>query len=158
MSRPVSKQQEHVVIYTDGNCEPNPGTGGWGVVLLYGKHKKELSGGVSDTTNNRMELTAAIKALSALKRPCKVDLYSDSSYVIKGMTEWIHSWKRRQWRRKGQAISNLDLWQELDRLSQGHDITWHWVRGHAGNHYNERCDELAAAAIQAQRADNNGVE
>ncbi len=158
MSSDTSRERSNVIIYTDGGCEPNPGTGGWGAVLIYGKHVKELSGGAPDTTNNRMELTAAIAALSELKRPCKVDLHSDSIYVVKGMTEWIHTWKRKQWHRGGKQILNLDLWQQLDNLAQHHEVTWHWVRGHAGNHYNERCDQLAGAAIQAQRGIGNTLE
>jgi len=141
-----------VVIYTDGGCEPNPGTGGWGAVLLCGKHVKELSGGEVHTTNNRMEMMAAVAALSALKRPCKVDLHSDSVYLVKGMTEWIHNWKRKQWHRGGKLVKNLELWQQLDKLAQMHDVTWIWVRGHDGNYYNERCDQLAGDAIQAQRS------
>ncbi|MCK5862298.1 MAG: ribonuclease HI [Candidatus Hydrogenedentes bacterium] len=141
-----------VVIYTDGGCEPNPGTGGWGAVLIYGKKIRELSGGEDETTNNRMEMMAAVKALSALKHPCKVKLHSDSVYLVKGMTEWIHNWKRKQWRRGNKLVKNLELWQQLDGLAQIHEVTWNWVRGHDGNHYNERCDELAGDAIQAQRA------
>lgn len=148
--RPVSAGPE-VVIYTDGGCEPNPGTGGWGAVLLYGDHVKEISGSAPDTTNNRMEMTAAIEALSALKRPCKIQLYTDSEYVKRGITEWIASWKKKKWIRKSGPVKNVDLWQRLDALVEKHDIEWRWVRGHTGNTYNERCDELAAAAIAALR-------
>jgi ribonuclease HI len=144
-------QEAVVVIYTDGGCEPNPGTGGWGAVLLYGGHVKEISGGAPDTTNNRMEMTAAIEALSALKRPCKIQLYTDSEYVKKGITEWIAGWKKKKWIRRCGPVKNVDLWQRLDALVEKHDVEWRWVRGHTGNTYNERCDELAAAAIQAVR-------
>ena len=140
-----------MVIYTDGGCEPNPGVGGWGAVLLYGSHVKELSGGAPDTTNNRMEMTAAIEALSALKRPCKIQLYTDSEYVKRGITEWITAWKKKKWIRRSGPVKNVDLWQRLDALVEKHDVEWRWVRGHTGNPYNERCDELAAAAIQAVR-------
>ncbi len=145
------QQEAPVVIYTDGGCEPNPGTGGWGAVLIYGDRIKELSGGAPDTTNNRMEMTAAIEALSALKRPCRIVLYTDSEYVKKGITEWIASWKKKKWIRRSGPVKNVDLWQRLDALVEKHQVEWRWVRGHTGNTYNERCDELAAAAIQAQR-------
>ncbi|HDP33666.1 MAG TPA: ribonuclease HI [Candidatus Hydrogenedentes bacterium] len=145
------KKTPAVTIYTDGGCEPNPGVGGWGAVLIYGNHVKELSGGEPFSTNNRMELTAAIAALSELKRPCKVKLHSDSIYLVKGMTEWIHAWKRKQWRRGSKPVLNLELWQTLDALSERHDIKWIWVRGHDGNRYNERCDRLAGDAILAQK-------
>jgi len=146
----LTSQSKCVTIYTDGGCEPNPGTGGWAAILSYdGKHK-ELSGGAPNTTNNRMELTAALEALRALKRPCTVLLYTDSEYVKKGITEWLPSWKRRGWKRKTGGIKNLDLWQELDALAQTHDIEWRWVRGHSGDPFNERCDELASQAISGQ--------
>ena len=140
-----------VTIYTDGGCEPNPGVGGWGAVLLYGDRQKELSGGAPETTNNRMELTAAIEALSALKRPCRVHLYTDSEYVKKGITEWLAGWKKKNWVRRSGEVKNVDLWQRLDAVAGKHHVEWRWVRGHAGNTYNERCDELAAAAIAAVR-------
>ena len=148
--------QPTVVIYTDGGCEPNPGVGGWGAVLIYGKKMKELSGSAPDTTNNKMELTAAVAALSSLKRACKVELHSDSIYLVKGMKEWIHGWKRKQWHRGGKLVKNVTLWQQLDELSKIHDITWIWVRGHDGNYYNERCDQLAGEAIHRQRHEING--
>ena len=151
MSGKTVAQEPAVVIYTDGGCEPNPGVGGWGAVLIYGDRMKELSGGALETTNNRMEMTAAIEALSALKRPCKIQLHTDSEYVKKGITEWITSWKKKKWMGRGGPVKNVDLWKRLDALAETHDIEWRWVRGHAGNTYNERCDELAAAAIQAQR-------
>ncbi len=149
-AKPVSPEPA-VVIYTDGGCEPNPGVGGWGAVLLYGGHLKEISGGAPETTNNRMELTAAIEALSALKRPCRIQLYTDSEYVKRGITEWIVSWKKKHWTRREGPVKNVDLWQRLDALVEKHEVEWRWVRGHTGNTYNERCDELAGAAIQALR-------
>lgn len=136
-----------VEIYTDGGCEPNPGVGGWGAVLIASGHRKELSGGEPDTTNNRMELTAAIEALKALKRPSTVCVHTDSQYVRLGITQWMADWKAKGWKRKTGAIKNLDLWQELDHLAQTHHIEWLWVKGHSGVDENERCDELATAAI-----------
>ncbi len=140
-----------VTIYTDGACSGNPGPGGWGAVLLSGEHRKEISGGDPQTTNNRMELTAAIEALKALKACSQVNLYTDSTYVKKGITEWINNWKKNGWKRRSGKrfllVKNADLWRELDRLVAGHDITFHWVEGHAGNEENERCDELARCAI-----------
>ncbi|HCK32337.1 MAG: ribonuclease HI [Micavibrio sp.] len=133
-----------VEIYTDGACSGNPGPGGWGAVLRYGQTEKEISGGEAETTNNRMELMAAIKALEALKRKSTVDLYTDSTYVKQGITEWIHGWKAKNW---PQRIKNKDLWQELDLLNQKHDVRWHWVKGHAGHPENERADSLAVSAI-----------
>lgn len=141
-----------VEIYTDGGCDPNPGVGGWAAVLRYNDHRKELSGGEARSTNNRMELTAAIAALEALKRPCRVILHTDSEYVKKGVTEWLPDWKRRGWRRKGGPILNLDLWRRLDEAAQRHDIEWCWVPGHAGVVENERCDQLAAAEIAKRRS------
>ncbi|RPI22278.1 MAG: ribonuclease HI, partial [Chloroflexota bacterium] len=130
----------HVIIYTDGACDPNPGPGGWAAVLLSGGHEKTLSGSDPDTTNNRMELTAPIEALNALKKPCRVDLYTDSEYLKRGITEWLPGWRARSWRRKGGALANVDLWQALDKAMRPHTVTWHWVRGHAGNPANERVD------------------
>ena len=140
-----------VTIYTDGGCDPNPGTGGWGAVLIYGEHVKELSGGEAETTNNRMEMTAALRALEALKKPCKVTLYTDSEYLRRGITEWLPGWKRRGWKRKTGPVLNEDLWRALDARAQEHDVSWKWVRGHNGNFYNERCDALAGEAIARQR-------
>ena len=146
------KTQEHpVIIHTDGGCEPNPGVGGWGVILEYNGSKKELKGGERETTNNRMEMIAAIKALEALKRPCAVKLYTDSEYLKRGVTEWMPGWKRRGWKRKGGGIKNLDLWQRLDELIAEHEVEWNWVRGHSGHPQNERCDELAAEVIRELR-------
>ena len=141
-------QEKCVTIYTDGGCDPNPGVGGWAAVLLHGKIVKELSGGESRSTNNRMELMAAIRALEALKEPCKVEVYTDSQYVQRGITEWLPGWKRRGWRRRGGAIKNLDLWQALDAAREKHEVKWRWVRGHDGIQYNERCDELAGEEIR----------
>lgn len=140
----------HVEIHTDGACKGNPGPGGWGVVLQSGASRKELFGGELGTTNNRMELTAVIEALAALKRPCTVDLYLDSEYVRKGITEWIGGWKTRGWKTAAkQPVKNVDLWQRLDALvsGAGHEIRWHWVRGHAGNPGNERADALANLGV-----------
>ncbi|MFA7692371.1 MAG: ribonuclease HI [Candidatus Hydrogenedentes bacterium] len=141
-----------ITIYTDGGCEPNPGVGGWAAILLFKGHERELCGGCPDTTNNRMEITAAIRGLEALTRPCRVDLHSDSKYLIDGITSWIKNWKRNNWRRGNQPVLNVDLWQELDRLCKIHRVNWIWVKGHAGNHYNERCDQLAQLEIQKQRS------
>ncbi len=140
----------HVDIYTDGACKGNPGPGGWGVLMQAGTHQRELHGGEPATTNNRMELTAVIQALSALKRPCRVSLYLDSEYVRKGITEWIHGWKARGWRTASRApVKNVELWQTLDRLvsTGGHQIEWHWVKGHAGHPGNERADALANLGV-----------
>lgn len=139
-----------VVIYADGACKGNPGPGGWGVLLRYSDREKALHGGEANTTNNRMELTAVIQALKALKRPCRVELYTDSQYVQKGITEWLPNWKRRGWRTSGGgAVKNQDLWQALDREAARHEIVWHWVRGHTGDPGNERADALANLGVQA---------
>jgi ribonuclease HI len=139
-----------VVIYTDGACDPNPGPGGWAALLLYNDHEKVLTGAESPTTNNRMELTAAIEALSSLKRPCAVTLYTDSEYLKRGITEWLPGWRKRGWRRKGGALANIELWQALDEALQSHTVDWRWVRGHAGNALNQRVDRLARQAIQVK--------
>jgi ribonuclease HI len=139
-----------IQIHTDGACKGNPGPGGWGVLLQSGAAVKELFGGEALTTNNRMELTAVIQALAALKRPCKVALYLDSEYVRKGITEWIHGWKARGWRTAAkQPVKNVELWQRLDDLvaTAGHQIEWHWVKGHAGDPGNERADALANKGV-----------
>ena len=142
-----------VAIYTDGACSGNPGPGGWGAVLLYGEHRREISGASADTTNNRMELTAAIRALEALKRPSDVALYTDSTYVKDGITRWLPGWKAKGWRTASKApVKNRDLWEALDALVQRHDVSWHWVRGHAGNAENERADTLAREALKAAAA------
>ena len=145
MSENRSRQVE---IYTDGACRGNPGTGGWGATLSYGDKQKELWGGEFDTTNNRMELTAAIKALSTLKYACDVTLYTDSQYVRKGITEWIESWKKRNWQTANKKpVKNIDLWQQLDEQTQRHSIKWVWVKGHAGIEGNEIADQLANRGI-----------
>lgn len=138
---------ETVTIYTDGACDPNPGPGGWAALLRYGKHEKILTGSASETTNNRMELTAAVEAFRALKRPCQVYIYTDSEYLKNGITRWMPAWRRRNWRRKGGTLANVDLWQALDAAIQGHQVEWEWVRGHIGNVDNERVDRLARQAI-----------
>ena len=143
---------EHIVeIFSDGACRGNPGPGGWGALLRTKGAKgaeKELWGGEPDTTNNRMELTAAIRALEALKRPSRVRLYTDSQYVLKGISEWIRDWKRRGWRTAGKKpVKNIDLWQQLDELAARHEVEWHWVKGHAGHPENERADQLANQGI-----------
>jgi ribonuclease HI len=141
-----------VRIYTDGACKGNPGPGGWGALLQLDGREKELCGGEPDTTNNRMELTAVIRALEALKRPCAVDLYTDSQYVQKGISEWIVAWKRRGWKTADKKpVKNVDLWLELDQLVGGHSIEWHWVKGHAGHAENERADRLANQGIVSLR-------
>jgi ribonuclease HI len=133
-----------VAIWTDGACSGNPGPGGWGAVLTYDGHEKDLCGGEQLTTNNRMELTAAIMALEALKRPCEIDLHTDSQYVKGGVTGWINGWKRNGWKTADKKpVKNVDLWQRLDEATKRHQVTWHWVKGHAGNEMNERADELA---------------
>jgi len=140
-----------VTIYTDGACEPNPGPGGWAALLQCDGHEKVLTGGEESTTNNRMELTAALQALEALKRPCHVLLFTDSEYLKRGITEWLPGWRRRNWKRKEGALANADLWQALDAVIQRHRIEWRWVRGHAGHRENERVDQLARAAIPKSR-------
>src|SRR5690606_1153535 len=137
-----------VEIRSDGACWSNPGPGGWGAVLSTGRHCRESSGAEDATTNNRMELTAAVEALKALKRPCRVRLYTDSTYVQRGITEWLERWKRNGWRTADRKpVRNQDLWQALDEAASRHDIEWHWVKGHAGNAGNERADRLANEAI-----------
>ena len=139
-----AKQTPDVVIYTDGACKGNPGPGGWGVWMKSGSHEKEMHGGEASTTNNRMELTAVIEALSALKRPCHVLIYTDSEYVRKGITEWIHGWKTRGWKTADKKpVKNAELWRKLDELAAGHRVDWRWVKGHAGDPGNERADALA---------------
>ncbi|WP_136660362.1 ribonuclease HI [Nitratireductor sp. XY-223] len=144
---------KHVEIYTDGACSGNPGPGGWGAILRYGKIEKELSGGAADTTNNRMELTAAIEALRALKERCRVDLYTDSSYVKDGIGGWIEGWKRNGWKTASKKpVKNADLWQALEEARNRHEVTWHWIKGHAGHPENERADELARKAMAPFKA------
>lgn len=137
-------KSQTIEIYTDGACSGNPGPGGWGAVLHWNGHEKEISGGEAKTTNNRMEMMAAIRALETLKKPCTATLYTDSQYLQKGVTEWLAGWKAKGWPKR---IKNQDLWKELDELLQKHDVTFHWVRGHAGHPENERADKLATDAI-----------
>ena len=144
MSAGKTSKTGRVVIHTDGACSGNPGPGGWGVLLEYGDREKELCGGEAKTTNNRMELRAAIEALSALNRSCPADLYTDSQYVRQGITQWIHKWKRNGWRTAAKKpVKNADLWMELDEQLRRHDVKWHWIKGHAGHDGNERADTLA---------------
>ena len=145
-----------VTIYTDGACSGNPGPGGWGALLQFGEHERELKGGERNTTNNRMELTAAIAALETLKRACKIHLHTDSTYLRDGMTNWIHNWKRNGWRTTAKKpVKNVDLWQRLDEAIQSHDIEWHWIKGHAGDPGNEAADALARQGLDAYGRDNN---
>jgi ribonuclease HI len=137
-----------VVIHSDGGCHGNPGPGGWAAILEYGQHKRELSGGVPATTNNRMELQAAIEALSALKEPCEIEFFTDSEYVRNGVSSWLLNWKRNGWRTKSKKpVKNEDLWRALDLSLASHKIEWHWLKGHAGHVGNERCDQLANEEI-----------
>ena len=156
MSESVDLQ--HVVIATDGACKGNPGPGGWGAVIRSGAHEKELAGGENPTTNNRMELMAAIRALEALKRPCRVTLMTDSRYVMDGLTKWIKGWQKNGWKTAAkQPVKNADLWQELLDATAPHRITWEWVKGHAGHPDNERADRLASdAAVVAGRTRGAG--
>jgi ribonuclease HI len=150
-STPVGEQKV-IEIYTDGACSGNPGPGGWGAILRFQGREKELSGGHPETTNNQMELQAAIEALKALKEPCSVNLYTDSQYLRQGITQWIHNWKRNGWKTADKKpVKNQSLWEELDTLVQAHSITWHWLKGHAGHPENERCDELARGEIEKLR-------
>ncbi len=146
-------QSGAVIIYTDGGCKGNPGPGGWGAVLMYNGRERDIWGGEPHTTNNRMELMAAIMALETLKRPCRVELYTDSQYVRNGITQWIGGWKARGWKTAdNQPVKNADLWQRLDEARRRHEVSWHWVRGHAGNAGNERADKLTQRAIAEQCA------
>jgi ribonuclease HI len=147
------RKDDRVTIHTDGACSGNPGPGGWGVILQWGGHTRELHGGEVHTTNNRMELMAAIMALESLKRPVVVDLHTDSQYLRQGITGWIHGWKNNGWRTADKkAVKNVDLWQRLDAAVHRHKVHWHWVRGHAGHDLNERADELAREGIAEVRA------
>jgi ribonuclease HI len=148
---------QHVVVHTDGACSGNPGPGGWGAILQWGDHTKELKGGEPHTTNNRMELMAAIMALESLKRPCAVELHTDSEYLRQGITSWIHNWKRNGWKTADRKpVKNVDLWQRLDEALAQQKVQWHWVRGHAGHDLNERADELARSAIAEIKARGAG--
>ena len=142
----------NVSMWTDGACSGNPGPGGWGVLLRFGEHEKELFGGYPDTTNNRMEMMAVIEGLKALNQLCAVHVYTDSTYVLKGMTEWIHGWRKRGWKTAaGKPVKNADLWLELERAIGDHAVEWTWVKGHAGHAENERADELARKGVEVVR-------
>ena len=144
----MTAQLPHVVIHTDGACSGNPGPGGWGAILTFGDREKELKGGEAPTTNNRMELMAAISALEALKRPCRVELHTDSQYLRNGVMSWLGTWKRNGWRTAdNEPVKNVDLWQRLEAALAPHQVRWHWLRGHSGHAMNERADALARAAI-----------
>jgi ribonuclease HI len=151
----VSSDLPHVVIHTDGACSGNPGPGGWGAILEFADKKRELKGGEPHTTNNRMELMAAIRALETLKRPCPVDLHTDSQYLRNGIMSWIATWKRNGWRTSDKKpVKNVDLWKRLDAALGSHELRWHWLRGHAGHDMNERADVLAREAIAEIRTQN----
>jgi ribonuclease HI len=142
--------KEIIEIFTDGACRGNPGPGGWGAILRYKAHEKELSGGEANTTNNRMELMAAIKGIEAVQKTLPIHLYTDSEYLRKGITEWIHAWKKNGWKSaQKKPIKNQDLWEHLDKVVSSHKISWHWVKGHSGHPENERADELARRALEA---------
>ncbi len=147
-----SRSLKKIIIHSDGGCEGNPGPGGWAAVLEYGAHLKEISGGAPATTNNRMELQAAIAALSCLKQACEVEFFTDSEYVRDGITSWVAGWKARGWKTADKKpVKNEDLWRELDELAAGHKITWRWLKGHAGHALNERCDQLARGEVEKIR-------
>ncbi|MBR9793590.1 MAG: ribonuclease HI [Pseudomonadota bacterium] len=149
--------QQSVHIYTDGSCLGNPGPGGYGAILIYGKHRKEISEGFTLTTNNRMELLATIEALKLLTKPCQVELTTDSQYVKNGINQWIHNWRRNGWRTKDKKpVKNADLWQALDEVIQQHEVNWHWVKGHSGHPENERCDDLARNAAESPTKEDTG--
>lgn len=149
MTEPTENtSKNNVLIYTDGACSGNPGPGGWGAIMLYGENEKEIYGGDVETTNNRMELCAAIEALNALKRSCVVNLHTDSVYVKDGITKWMQNWKKNGWRTANKKpVKNIELWQALDDAIKRHEISWHWVKGHAGHPLNERADELARTGM-----------
>ncbi|MFN2381530.1 MAG: ribonuclease HI [Guyparkeria sp.] len=147
-SKDASTRRKTVHAWTDGGCRGNPGPGGWGAVLRFGEHERDLWGADTETTNNRMELTAAIEALEALREPCEVHLTTDSQYVRQGITEWIHNWRRRNWRTAaGKPVKNAELWKRLADAAERHDVHWHWTRGHVGHPENERADQLANRAM-----------
>lgn len=159
MANTLKDQMEQIEIFTDGACSGNPGPGGWGAILRAGSVEKELWGGEPDTTNNRMEMLAVIRALEALKRPVCARVYTDSQYVQKGMTEWLQGWKKRGWKTAGkEPVKNEDLWRLLDTEAARHQIEWIWVRGHAGHAENERCDALARQGVEAVRKCGRSVE
>jgi len=154
----VNDSLPHVVIHTDGACSGNPGPGGWGAILSFADHEKELKGGEPHTTNNRMELMAAISAFEALRRPCRVDVHTDSQYLRNGIMSYINNWKRNGWRTADKKpVKNVDLWQRLDASLKPHQVRWHWLRGHAGHAMNERADVLAREAIADVRAADRGA-
>lgn len=158
-SRFVESSLPAVTIYTDGGCRGNPGPGGWGALMVYGRHRKPLKGGEPNTTNNRMELMAAIQALRALDRPCRVALWTDSQYLRKGITEWIHGWQKRGWKTASkQPVKNAELWRELLAETQRHRIEWHWVKGHSGHEGNEAADRLVNEAIDEVIATKQPVQ
>jgi ribonuclease HI len=145
----TGKQKQIVEIFTDGACSGNPGPGGWGAILRFGAVEKELNGSEEHTTNNRMELMAAIRGIEAVKRPCEIHLHTDSEYLRQGITTWIHSWKKKGWKTADKKpVKNVDLWQRLEAAIETHDVKWHWVKGHSGHTENERADELARLAIR----------
>ena len=149
--------QQSVHIYTDGSCLGNPGPGGYGAILIYGKHRKEISEGFTLTTNNRMELLATIEALKLLTKPCQVELTTDSQYVKNGINQWIHNWRRNGWRTKDKKpVKNADLWQALDEVIKQHEVNWHWVKGHRVHPENERCDDLARNAAESPTKEDTG--
>ena len=155
----MNEKAQVVHVYTDGACKGNPGIGGWGAWLKYGDHARELFGGEAHTTNNRMELTAVIRALEALNRRCRIKLHTDSTYVQQGITGWIHSWKKRGWKTADRkAVKNADLWMRLDELSRAHEIEWLWVKGHAGHAGNERADALANLGVESARHEAGRAE
>jgi ribonuclease HI len=152
-------KMKHIIIHSDGACEGNPGPGGWAAILEYGAKKRELCGGVMATTNNRMEIHAAIEGLRALKEPCEVEVYTDSEYLRDGISTWVAGWKVRGWKtRDKKPVKNVDLWKELDGLASGHKVTWHWLKGHAGHPLNERCDQLAVEQIRILRSRHKAEE
>jgi ribonuclease HI len=154
---PATPGSPDVVIFTDGSCRGNPGPGGWAAILTAGAHEREIWGGAAATTNNRMELTAAIEALTALKRPCRVELHTDSQYVRNGVTQWLNLWKARGWRTMSKGeVKNEDLWRRLDEACLRHEIDWRWVKGHAGHPMNERVDRLARRALEEIEAAARG--
>ncbi len=145
-------QKQIVTVYTDGACKGNPGLGGWGAFLSYGEHQKSIYGGAKNTTNNRMELMAVIESLKLLKRSCTVEIYTDSKYVQQGMLSWLENWKAKGWKNsKKEPVKNQDLWRILDEQVARHEVTWHWVKGHAGNYGNEKADELANLGVEEAR-------
>ncbi len=149
----MTDQLPHVIVYTDGACSGNPGPGGWGAILGFGDRSKEIKGGEPNTTNNRMEFMAAIAALEALKRPCRVDVHTDSQYLRNGIMSWINNWKRNGWQTADKKpVKNVELWQRLETALTPHQVRWHWLKGHAGHEMNERADELAREAIAEIRA------